>query len=147
MNRRKFVSFLALLAAGAAARPEQIAAFEKYYDANTPWLTDGGLIAVDELYIGGIATRSVPMTWKVYCSTNCVLNLGFNAFGGVLRWVAAPDQKLVTVPADFNWSLKASEGFDADPYSVIQGHILYIDQDGFRHSHILPGSGKGALVA
>lgn len=145
MNRRKFVSFLALLAAGAAARPEQIAAFEKYYDANTPWLTDGGLIAVDEFYIGGLATRSMPMHWQIFRSTDCQLNLGFNAFGGIVRWVAAPDQKIITVPADFNWVLKTRDSIE-DPYTVIEGHILYIDQDGFRHTHVLPGDGQGRLI-
>jgi len=36
MDRREFVKTLALWAAGAAAMPEQVKAFEQYYDVNSP---------------------------------------------------------------------------------------------------------------
>lgn len=136
MNRREFVSFLGLLAAGAAAMPEQIAAYTRYYDLNSPQY-DNGLVAVDEIFASGLAARSMPLSFDVFRGGELALALGINAYGGVVRWLAAPDQKIVTRSADFKWWIKSRFSQDMDDldnrfHECITGHISYIDQDGFR---------------
>src|SRR5712671_119771 len=96
MNRRDFVKGLACLTAGASALPAQLAVFEHYYEVNTP-KTLLPLAAVDEIYIAGMADHSVPAWIEVFKhGEEQALNLGLNLFGGVVRWVAAPDQKIIT---------------------------------------------------
>ncbi len=45
----------------------------------------------------GAATFTVPTTWSTQpvASTNHVVCVVFNAFGGVIRWVAQPDRPVV----------------------------------------------------
>jgi hypothetical protein len=150
MDRREFVKFLALLAAGAAAKPEQIAAFERYYDINSPsFLT--GLVAVDEVMLHGLATSSLVL--KMDIMTPEPLNLAINAYGGIVRWVAAPDQKIVCRASDFTWDIYRGEPKSLDdPKSEDQthhiesdewllarftGHVSYIDQTGRRRNRPL----------
>lgn len=122
MNRRDFVKSLALLAAGASALPAQIAVFEQYYEANTPKIS-GPLIAMDEIIISGMAGRSARVHVQVFGNGELRLNLGLNAFGGVLFWRAAPDSKIVT--SQLGWSITCpDEGFDV---SMLQGGISYLD--------------------
>ncbi len=64
MDRRGFVKFLALIAAGAAALPEQVAAFEHYYEVNTPHVASG-LVSVDEIWLTGMATAPVPAYFHI----------------------------------------------------------------------------------
>jgi hypothetical protein len=100
-NRREFVKFLALLAAGAAAKPDQIEAFERYYEANTP--QGDNLVAVDEIWLSGMAQQSEPVAVEFYKKGSVVLPLGINCFGGMCRWQAAPDQKIIVNRPDFSW--------------------------------------------
>ena len=130
MLRRDFIKFLALLAAGAAALPAQIEAFERYYDRNSPPMLDGDAIAVDEITLCGIATKSTV----VRCVFFSAMNLSINAFGGVIRWLAAPDQKIVTRARDFTWEITSS----ADTPRMtdyLDAHISYIDQTGLRQRY------------
>lgn len=146
MNRREFVAFLASIGAGLAAQPTQVASFEKYYEANTPWFSGNtGLIAIDEIYIGGMASKSTRLNYQLYRTGECVLNLAVNAFGGIIRWVAMPDAKIVTIDRDFTWSVLSPDMTDNEP-SPVQGHILYVDQEGLRHTHLLSGGRRGNLA-
>src|SRR5262245_3898603 len=101
MARREFVKFLALLAAGMGAGPEQIAAYTDYYEANTPHGTD--LVAVDEIFISGMADRSTRVLFHFEPTG---MRLALNAFGGVIRWVATPDGKIVCPRKKFTWTLE-----------------------------------------
>jgi hypothetical protein len=128
MDRRDFVKFIALLAAGAAARPEQIAAFERYYDINTP-AAGNGFVAVDEVILGGMATTSMPVLFTLLRDDERVMRFGYNAFGGIVRWAAMPDQKIVAASGELRWQLDQS---DATVKRWLTGQINYIDQDGRR---------------
>lgn len=126
-NRRDFIQWLALIAAGAMARPEQISAFERYYEANTPQV-ETGLISIDEIYIGGLAQASTPV---VFMTTPHRLNLALNLFGGICRWVAQPDGKMVVTTEEFAWKFE-SHGTTLTRH-MIKGHISYVDQKLRRH--------------
>ena len=61
------------------------------------------------------------------------LPLGLNAFGGIVRWVAAPDQKIVVPGRELRWCVSLlDEPHETDPLRHVTGHISYIDQDGLR---------------
>jgi len=130
MDRRAFVKFIALLAAGAAARPEQVAAFENYYEVNTPKIATG-LVSVDEICIGGVATHSIPAQLEILRAGVPYLKLGVNLFGGVVRWLAAPDQKIMVSACEFGWRINNCVPAD------FSGQISYIDQDGIRQMKFL----------
>jgi hypothetical protein len=129
MDRREFVKFLALLAAGAAAMPQQVEAFTHYFETNTP-LTPSGLICVDEIYIGGTASKSTVARVQVLRDEEIVLNFSLNLFGGIVRWVAAPQQMLMGVEGDLTVKID-------QPESDFTGHLLYIDQVGKRWTKLL----------
>jgi hypothetical protein len=125
MNRRDFVRFLGITAAGAAALPEQIEAFTAYYDANTPE-TGEPLVAVDDIFVCGNAACSTLVTATFFIGTLVEKPVAFNAFGGIIRWTAAPDQKIVLRRSDVSWKMTANTvGSFAD---VLVAHISYIDQ-------------------
>ena len=128
MDRRAFVKFLALMAAGAAAKPEQIAAYEHYYDVNTP-ATDGPFIAVDEVMLGGTARLSTVVQVRILSQSTNTLNLAINAFGGIFRWHAAPDQKIIT--DELSWHIEYDPN-DIAINKILNGHISYITQAGIR---------------
>ena len=132
MNRRDFVHFLAVLCAGAAAMPQQLEVFEKYYEANTP-LIGTDFVAVDEIWMSGNAIGSLPVICEFYKNDHCVLPTGLNLFGGIFRWQAAPDQKIVMGKADFFWDIRHAQ---IDPetgkpavfnFDNINGQISFID--------------------
>lgn len=137
-ERDNFVKYLALLAAGEAAKPEQIAAFERYYDRNSP--ATFPLVAVDEIFICGHASRSTRVAIDILKGSDVVQCLSINAFGGILRWVATPDQKIVSAPTDFRWNITFPDRAPADlewnqrQMQFIRGHISYIDDTGLRIS-------------
>jgi hypothetical protein len=131
---------LALLAAGTASRPEQIEAFEHYYNANTP-LIGGPFVAVDEISISGLAITSTPLRVRFHRMEAFELAAGLNAFGGVYVWRAGPDGKIVTEPNDFRWEMKCEyTHIDGGEYVIddewvrqnLDGHIRYINQNGIR---------------
>jgi len=127
MDRRSFIEFIALLSAGAAARPEQITAYEKYYIANTPGVP-GDLVAVDEVWASGMASCSTRIRLEFVWDgpeNKPNLTLGLNAFGGTIRWVAPVDQKIIAVKHTFAWKVTPLDPFD--PRDIC-GQVSYIDQ-------------------
>ena len=137
MNRREFVRFMALMSAGAAALPEQLSAFERYYDINTPQIGEQ-FAGVDEVFLCGCASRSVVVRASFYKEDELIMPLAFNAFGGVLRWVATPLQTIMCLPTDFSWRIAMETGHtDEKPKHIFSGHIGYIDNEGFRRTKLL----------
>jgi hypothetical protein len=143
-TRRDFVRMMALLAAGAAALPEQIDVFQRYYEANTP-LIGGPFIAVDEVFIGGLASGgSTPIRLNLFAEDINVLPLALNAFGGVAFWRASPDGKLVSQCSDFRYAIEHlgddsewRRPSDSWIRQTVHGYIKYIDEDALRHTVLL----------
>lgn len=135
MNRRDFVKYLALVGAGLSAQPSQIAAFERYYEVNTPQTVDE-LVAVDEVFVSGIATCSTPIAMELFPSAlSGGMNMALNAFGGIVRWMAPPDGKIAIRKSELVWSFTLI-GREAPPFEdVATGYISYVCQDGKRINH------------
>ncbi len=132
MDRRDFVKSLALLAAGAAALPQQIAVFERYYEVNTP-KTAAPLIAFDEVSVSGMATRSVRTFINFFDGDQLLaLPVGLNAFGGIYFWRAPADGKIVT--RRLRWEITSPDVDDKDALlCMVHGGFTYLDQDLVRH--------------
>jgi hypothetical protein len=163
MNRREFVQYLAFTAAGAAALPKQIAAFEQYYDVNVP-RSAGPYLAMDEVSISGLVMdTSTPVRLVFYQFGHIVLNASLNAFGGVYFWRAPPDGKIIASTADdITW--KMSFASQSSPYQPmlsdrlpgpiyddwvknnIGGQISFIDSE-MRRRYIPIDKASGRLVA
>lgn len=71
---------------------------------------------------GSAVIASTYATTQPTLSTNDLLTLGFNTFGGVVRWVAAPDSELVvgTQGAVAYLSFRSRSGTPS-----VSGHILF----------------------
>jgi len=147
MDRRDFIKFIAAMCAGAAAMPAQLEAFEHYYFVNAP-KTAGSLIAIDEILISGIATRSFPVTLKLFRTNEYLMDCSCNLFGGIMRWYAGPDQKILIHPRDFRWEFVAHNDRDdrnllaLNVETLLTGHISYIEQSGLRQTIPLTQSGN-----
>ncbi len=63
------------------------------------------------------------------------LYLGMNLFGGVIRWVAAPDQKIVVQSNLFHWIVASVDPHHDVLDCQVHGHISYIDQGAKRHTY------------
>ncbi len=138
MNRREFVKFLALIGAGTAALPEQVSAFETFYEANTPQVANG-IISIDEVLIGGVATGSTPVSVQVFDGKKSVLNFGMNLFGGMFRWAAMPKQEIIMPENQLTWEINA-------PAHQYDGQISFIDQRGLRRSILLGNKSMVTMV-
>jgi hypothetical protein len=135
MNRREFVKYLALTA-GAAALPPQIAALEQYYEINTP-ITPGPYLAMDEVYIGGIANiGSTPLKIGFYQNGLVILNCSLNAFGGCYFWRGALDHKIIANPAnELTWKISYFDNgtlTDQKVREIIDGTASFVTSDGKR---------------
>jgi hypothetical protein len=141
MERREFIRHLALLAAGVAALPEQILAFERLYTVNAPPAhVTKGLIAVKDVYLGGLAERSTPVIADFFTTKGQPnIRLALNLFGGVVRWVGAPDCPLrVASFEEFHWEITMMTPRE-EPLSGqdVTGHVMYLDQDGLIHTELI----------
>jgi hypothetical protein len=145
MNRRDFVKFLALTGAGVGALPAQVEAFERYYEANTP-MVDEPLVAVDEIYLSGLASRSMRISAKFFHDSEHPRHYGFNAFGGMFLWHAQADQKVVLRKEHVTWALEALDPAPEEWMSVGVGHISYVDQTSVRRNLQLL-DWRGSLVS
>jgi hypothetical protein len=144
-SRREFIRHIALLAAGVAALPEQIAAFTQYYDRNTPAI--GPFVAIDEVYMAGMANVSTPMWLEIMCGSTTLIPLGFNAFGGIVMWRAQAEGKIVTRTGDLTWKFSQPSGLSIpDPVErTVKGYVSYIGQDGVR-KHVMLDTVSGNIT-
>jgi len=138
MKRRDFIKMLGLLCAGVAARPAQIEAFTQYYDRNSP--VSDRLLALDEVIISGMSTKSTPVTLRIYKEDELVLQFAVNTFGGIMRWVAMPDQKQIAVENTLRWEFISS--MDQFMQEIIAS-MSYIDCEGVRRiKHLSTQTGR-----
>jgi len=131
-NRTDFIKFIARLCAGQSALPNQIEAFEKYYDANAPHADN--LIAVDEVLISGTANKSMPVVFELYKNDKKVNVCAINLFGGIYRWYTGPDQKVIAAESDIYWQVRRNTyAVSADFFRHYVGQISFIDSKYKRH--------------
>jgi hypothetical protein len=147
-NRREFIQFLALMAAGAAALPQQVAAFEKYYEANTPALMKlGDFVAVDGMTISGMATASLPLMCNFYRNDEKIMSYGVNLFGGIMHWKAVPTHEVICYPEDFFWDFKPGDGYEEifHPTTFV-AQICFIQGTSLKRKYVTITKPRGSLV-
>jgi len=130
MNRRDFIKHIAFLAAGAAALPDQILAFERSMEINAIDKIEKGLIFADDIILGGIAGHSFPMAAEFSTNGMSDLNFALNLFGGCFRWAAIPGHSLrITIPEKMIWIF---DGLNTLPEPGVDfaGGMRLINQDG-----------------
>lgn len=88
-----------------------------------PTLTDGSATAAASVPLYGNASTTKPQR----NATSALLNLSFNAYGGIVRWVSSPDQMISVVGSTASLgevSLSAFTGTTAST-SIVSGHVLF----------------------
>ena len=54
-----------------------------------------------------------------------LLSLAFNAFGGIVRWVAAPDEELIMLGASASFGEMSLSAFTGGSPGLMGSHIIY----------------------
>ena len=54
-----------------------------------------------------------------------LLNLSFNAFGGIVRWVAAPGEEIVTIGASANTGSTDLSALNIGTQGLLGSHVVY----------------------
>lgn len=87
----------------------------------TPVLTDGTGVAAGTLPSVGNSATTAPQR-----SANHLLHLSFNTYGGIVRWVASPDQTIsVYGTGTTNGEVSLSPFTGTDAGSALSGHVIY----------------------
>lgn len=75
---------------------------------------------------------SLPLTQNVgsttlpqRSATLSLLNLTFNAFGGIVRWVAAPDHEISTIGNTASLGEVSLSGFTGTTAGLVGAHIIF----------------------
>lgn len=134
MNRRDFCKTAAILAAGAAAMPSQIAAFEQLFDVNSQHLGNvADLIQINDIFLGGTATASHVLTVEFMDSERLIEMIAFNGFGGVVRVANMPNVPKFSTIRDFHW--KTTNQYTGMGYigGSCRGTVTYTDSDMLVH--------------
>jgi hypothetical protein len=132
MNRREFIQHLALIAAGAAAMPAQLAAFERLYEINTPKVATG-IIRIDDMYLffGG-EPRDAAAVIKLRGSAT-VLPIGLNT-RATFRYVPPPDSPFLTTVDDCQWMVTGQYRDGSHCHFDLGGFLRFTDQNGRLHT-------------
>jgi hypothetical protein len=95
------------------------------------------LAAVDEIFVSGMAEKSLPVAINLWVAGEPKTpGIGCNLFGGIIRWLAAPDQKIVGPAFDIKWQIKSRDPEITDKWlkDQFRGHISFIGQNGVRQT-------------
>ena len=91
--------------------------------SGNPTLTDGSATAPSAVASYGNISTTKPQR----NGSSALLNLSFNAYGGIVRWVSSPDQMISVVGNTASLgevSLSAFTGTTATT-SIVSGHVLF----------------------
>lgn len=149
MTRREFVHHLALLAAGAAALPAQIAAFEQLYDVNSRIFGErSDLLSVSEIAFG---FEGVPQDLAAVVSLmrrssgRDMIRIPLN-YRSCYRWIAPPDCPLLSTVEDLQWNVEGSGAWSTpgeDLTAFLRRHftgtLRFTDQEGLIHNLPIDG--------
>lgn len=145
MNRRDFCKHLALLAAGAAALPQQIAAFERVFDINTRPLGERDLISVEDIAFGFLNPGDAAFLVQFLCADRVLYQVPINK-RATFRTLPNPQCPMLATLSDFRWVV--TEGSQQYPgaHDFI-GSVRLTDQDGRIHTAPIEGaSGRLSLA-
>lgn len=126
MNRREFAKHLALLAAGAAALPAQLSAFERLYDINTKPLGDTDLVSIEDIALGFSEPGDYAHFINIYNDQSVLYSFALNQ-RATFRYLPAPTAPMLATHRGVRWT---TESYPAQSRIPIMGTIRYIDQSG-----------------
>lgn len=82
---------------------------------------DGSTVALGTpLLVGNVWTTAPQVNAAIH-----LLNLGFNAFGGVVRWVAAPGEELTIIGNAVNTGGMSWSAFTGGTPGLMSAHTVY----------------------
>lgn len=87
--------------------------------------TDAALDAATAALAAPPVTGNTATTKPQRSSTLHLLNLSFNAFGGVIRWVAAPGEEITIVGNTASLGEVSLSAFTGGTPGALGGHIVY----------------------
>ncbi|HEU0283143.1 MAG TPA: hypothetical protein VFQ99_05120 [Gallionella sp.] len=98
--------------------------------AGTPALGTGQSDAAMDAATAALAAppvtgNTVVTTKPQRSATLHLLNLSFNAFGGVVRWLAAPGEEISIVGASANTGEVSLSAFTGGTVGALGSHIVY----------------------
>lgn len=135
MTRSEFCIALAELHAGGGdASKRQLETWRALFDINSRQFGEvKDLVLVQDIYMGGLATISTPLTVELKRTDQQWLRIGFNAFGGVVRWCRAPETASFACTSTLNIAVSDEKGQPVvDP--PFKGHVMYMDQNLVQHT-------------
>lgn len=135
-DRNKFVHDLALMASGLGAMPQQVDAFERLFNANTP-VGRRSLICMDEAMFCGTATKSLRVGIEIIADGELKHTWAINAFGGIMRWLGTWGQWIIAENVAWKVTSLERDVTDAAALAAIVAEISYIDMGLVRHTHKL----------
>lgn len=86
-----------------------------------PVLIDGSATAPASAPLGGNSATTDPQR----SSTLHLLNFSFNAFGGIVRWVASPGNEIQMVGNTASLGDTSLSGFTGTGAAAVSGHIIF----------------------
>lgn len=146
MNRREFCQHLALLAAGAAAMPAQIAAFEQLYEVNTRQFgRERGIVSIKGFTFGFDGPPCDLAACVTFFDGDRVLQPFVLNTRGMMHMGIVPDCPMFATRDRLRWEVSDSAGFydglgGCYASDHLNGFIRYIDMDGVIHN--VPINGK-----
>ncbi len=161
ISRRSFCRTMALLAAGAAALPEQVDAYERLFLANTPsglGFRAGKRIALIQDFICGFAgnPHDRVMEIELLRGGTPILFLPLN-YRASFRWVAVPNTPVVAFVSDVRWNIRGLSHSGEDEFlapdasseaqvaaETFKGTLIYTTEDLTVHHVPLHGA-SGSL--
>jgi hypothetical protein len=82
---------------------------------------DGSTVALGTPYLVGNVWTTLPQR----SATLHLLNLAFNAFGGIVRWVAAPGEEIINVGNAVNTGEISWSAFTGGTPGLMTAHVVY----------------------
>jgi hypothetical protein len=87
--------------------------------------TDAALDAATAALAAAPVVGNTATTKPQRSSTLHLLNLSFNAFGGIVRWVAAPGEEICTVGNTASLGEVSLSAFTGGTPGLMGGHVIY----------------------
>jgi hypothetical protein len=94
-------------------------------NSNGTGQTDAALDAATAALAAPVLTGNTNTTKPQRSSSLHLLNLSFNAFGGVVRWVAAPGEEISIVGATASLGEVSLSAFTGGTPGLLGAHVIY----------------------
>ena len=87
--------------------------------------TDASLDPANEVLTNTVKVGSTASTDPQRSSTLHLMNLSFNAFGGIVRWVTSPEEQIFTVGNTASLGEVSLSAFTGGTAGLMGAHVVY----------------------